>query len=65
MLSNTSVSAKTDREETRMNIGSTTTLAPPAAKPGGTVSDYLALTRFDRSTIQMVWSSTMSFCGED
>ena len=58
-----SVSAKIDRLETQMNPGSTT-LAPTAAEPAGTVRDYLALARFDHSTKQMVWSDAMGFCAD-
>src|SRR5271168_3086452 len=33
-----------------MDLGSTKILNPPAAKPVGTLRDYLALARFDHST---------------
>lgn len=52
-----------------MNPGSTSALAPRAAKPIGTVRDYLTLARFGYSTNYIVFSGTMSFIayssGED
>jgi 4-hydroxybenzoate polyprenyltransferase len=40
----------TDRQEMSMELGPTNTLGLTAAKPTGTLRDYLALARFDHST---------------
>jgi hypothetical protein len=55
LLSNTWVSANTDRQETQLSSGST---------PAGVVGDYLSLTRFDHSSEHIVWSGTMSCCAD-